>query len=426
MTARLYILIGVFLLALLRVMYLAERIYLWLMLMTASVLVLALLNIVYSLIFIAIRQTVKPDELTAGGFATLILHVRNRGPLPLAHVELWYDTFETLYGGGPGADPGADPGAGQADIKVAAPTAARGYAGVVMPGREAEIRGELFLPYRGSFTPGVIRARLCDLFGLFRIGLPASAFRDRQQVAVLPRSVDTVPAGWGENPFIEGASGGLGELDPYSIAEIRQYRPGDPLKRVHWKVTARTGELQVKEYDGALSPRIVVFLDLSPHGLAGEYAAALEDCMCRNAAAACEAALNAHTPLRLVACAEERLALSGISALEFIAFRRFLAVLRFDSPFDFCEVVRMELGMHPETGNMVIVTAALTPELSDLIASLSAQKRDVSLILVPKDFNAADSSIPAVPEILRPPSPASGPESAPALWQSGKEAVFRA
>ena len=37
--------------------------------------------------------------------------------------------------------------------------------------------------------------------------------------------------------------------DPIRIAGARDYRPGDPLKRMHWKATARTGELQVRLVD---------------------------------------------------------------------------------------------------------------------------------------------------------------------------------
>lgn len=36
--------------------------------------------------------------------------------------------------------------------------------------------------------------------------------------------------------------------DPSEIFQIREYRPGDRVQRVHWKITARTDEIMVKDY----------------------------------------------------------------------------------------------------------------------------------------------------------------------------------
>src|SRR5262249_37627414 len=37
--------------------------------------------------------------------------------------------------------------------------------------------------------------------------------------------------------------------DPSRIAGVREYQAGDPLNRVHWPSTARTGQLQCKVYE---------------------------------------------------------------------------------------------------------------------------------------------------------------------------------
>lgn len=374
MRPRRIILMGMFLFAGFCMLYSGERLFLWVMLLTASIFALALLNIIYTLSFITVRQSVSPAELTAGEYGTLIVNIHNRGLLPFAHIDLWYDSFETLVGG-------------CAAGKDAGELAARGFVSGVLPGGARNIREKLFFPYRGSFTPGVIKARVYDVFGLFSVRLPVSILGDKQTVTVLPRKFSPALDSWGENPFAGGVSRGRDEEEPYSVAEIRGYRPGDPLKHVHWKLSARTGKLQVKEFDGTLSPRAAVFLDLSPHGLGGEEAAAIEDCMCRGAAALCAAALEGLTPLRLAVCAEGPLALSGIAPRDLAVFRRFLALLPFNCPFPFVEFMRMEMDSHPETGHVTVVTAKMTSRLSDYLTSLSAQGHTVSLLFVKKDFN---------------------------------------
>ena len=37
--------------------------------------------------------------------------------------------------------------------------------------------------------------------------------------------------------------------DPTRIAGVRSYTPGDSLMRVHWRATARTGQLHSKVYE---------------------------------------------------------------------------------------------------------------------------------------------------------------------------------
>lgn len=54
-----------------------------------------------------------------------------------------------------------------------------------------------------------------------------------------------------------------GECDEFY--GLREYRPGDSTRSIHWRRTARTGELVVKEMAASVNPQIVVTLDLREH-----------------------------------------------------------------------------------------------------------------------------------------------------------------
>ncbi|CCW34512.1 hypothetical protein CTKA_00468 [Chthonomonas calidirosea] len=45
------------------------------------------------------------------------------------------------------------------------------------------------------------------------------------------------------------------------LAGVRPYVPGDPLRRIHWRQTARTGQLNVVEFEEMQSSRLVLLLD---------------------------------------------------------------------------------------------------------------------------------------------------------------------
>lgn len=51
--------------------------------------------------------------------------------------------------------------------------------------------------------------------------------------------------------------------DPSEIYRIREYRPGDMPKRIHWKLSSRTDTTWVKEYSLPISQRAAVLVDYS-------------------------------------------------------------------------------------------------------------------------------------------------------------------
>lgn len=50
--------------------------------------------------------------------------------------------------------------------------------------------------------------------------------------------------------------------DPFIVSGTRAYSPGDPLKQVNWKATARTGDLQVYQYDYTSNQKVMVLLNI--------------------------------------------------------------------------------------------------------------------------------------------------------------------
>lgn len=54
--------------------------------------------------------------------------------------------------------------------------------------------------------------------------------------------------------------------DPTRIAGVREYQTGDPLKRVHWRATARTGSLHSKLYEPSTVAGATIILDFHEGG----------------------------------------------------------------------------------------------------------------------------------------------------------------
>jgi uncharacterized protein (DUF58 family) len=112
---------------------------------------------------------------------------------------------------------------------------------------------------RGRHPLGPLRLRLVDPFGLV---LRTTTGSDTVPLVVVPRVRPLGPGGPG------GASGGSGEGARRSIAvhgeddvSTRAYRHGDDLRKVHWKATARAGELMVRLEERPWRSQVTVLLD---------------------------------------------------------------------------------------------------------------------------------------------------------------------
>lgn len=115
------------------------------------------------------------------------------------------------------------------------------------------------LHQRGWFTLGPTRIETGDIFGIF---LLKKEFQTRSRLLVIPYTVDikSFPAPFGILPGGRALRQKTLEVTPYA-AGVREYVPGDPLKRIHWPSSARKQKLIVKEFEKDPLAEVWIFLD---------------------------------------------------------------------------------------------------------------------------------------------------------------------
>lgn len=131
---------------------------------------------------------------------------------------------------------------------------------ILMPGRSLRLQYTIRCPRRGYHRIGPTMLESGDVFGLikrFRTGV------QQDYVSVLPTIayIETfkVSARRPQGPV--RISNRIYE-DPTRIAGLREYAPGDPLNRIHWKASARTGDLYVKQNEPSNVLGATLMLDL--------------------------------------------------------------------------------------------------------------------------------------------------------------------
>lgn len=121
----------------------------------------------------------------------------------------------------------------------------------------------------GRIVCRLTKARAYDLLGLFC--LPVRLRKGSGcQIIVQPNVFET-PMGLGQRraPNGEGDRYSLTKpgADPTELFGLRDYRAGDRLNRVDWKLSQKTGNLLVREASLPMAQRVLLLIDLSGDGL---------------------------------------------------------------------------------------------------------------------------------------------------------------
>lgn len=115
---------------------------------------------------------------------------------------------------------------------------------------------------RGVFSVGPLRAQFSDPFG---VAFLQRKLDDGGKLTVAPAAIELATISLSDGRGQDG-SRTTKELAhaSHDDAMTREYRPGDPLRRVHWPVTARQGKLMVRAEESVTAPEAAMVLDLRP------------------------------------------------------------------------------------------------------------------------------------------------------------------
>jgi uncharacterized protein (DUF58 family) len=173
--------------------------------------------------------------------------------LPLPWAEVW----EQL--------PAALAPEGQIERSYAAPDRVWVRRGLALwPYQRVRWRRPMACTRRGVFDLGLVYIRTGDPFGFFE---RERVLADRQSILVYPRVVPlrrvALPL---HHPSLDVVSPSSPVADPTRTAAIRDYRPEDPQRLIHWASTARRGRLQVRVLEPATSLHVSLLLEVRGFG----------------------------------------------------------------------------------------------------------------------------------------------------------------
>ena len=126
-------------------------------------------------------------------------------------------------------------------------------------GEETTVRVPLRCGRWGAYSLGEVTVRCHDRFGLLAFdqrlpaGLPLKVYPSPQALRALLRPLHQQRQVGDQRTRLAG--------DGVEFAEIRPLLPGDPIRHVNWRASARRGELQVNRHHPERNTEVVLFLD---------------------------------------------------------------------------------------------------------------------------------------------------------------------
>jgi uncharacterized protein (DUF58 family) len=256
---------------------------------------------------------------------------------------------------------------------------------------------------RGHYRFEPARAVVEDPFGLARREVTVEA---PGALLVLPRIVHL------EGLFSEsGAHAHEGKRlllrrpAGFDVHSVREYERGESLRKVHWRSTARRGQLMVKELEDAPRDEVAVVLDASARAQAGTPPDSTFDVQVRAAGSILRAhALRGRRTVLVVTSQERELRRLGTDGGAWRGVLEALAAAEADGTTPVAAVLAGEGNAAAQALDVVVVTAELAPELADRLLRRAAARRGTSLVLVDRASfleGRTAASIAADPLVLR-------------------------
>ena len=222
-----------------------NRLLMWVACLLAALLIIAALLARFRSMKLGIARSFTPSPVSATDPTTVIIDATNLASIRSAPLY-WNDTL-------PWRPLATDP------VHLLPLSGTNGQSK-----RYAKLSYQLIPPRRGVFRIGPLAIAYSDPFGL-AVGFMTIGAKD--ELIVTPHVTELPLSGvWLEAP--DGAArlvqaSGIGNSDDLMT---REYRRGDALRRVHWRASARHGELMVRQEEQRAYPEATIVFDTRESG----------------------------------------------------------------------------------------------------------------------------------------------------------------
>ncbi len=254
----------------------------------------------------------------------------------------------------------------------------------LLPSESEKLESRIKCNYRGEYYVGVDSIEITDFLYLFTITYPMSS---KLKAYVLPRVVPIEQLGIAppqndvKNPM-RFSNNAEAELD----TEIRKYYPGDSRKRIHWKASARMGELITRKYQHIPKAEIAIFMDLTKIKEDELKVTIAEDKIIESVLSIANFYAIRRTPSHIIYDMDGKNQVVINTKDDFNAFYKACVKTRFIGSIPIYDLIKERMRSGEEGKFYVIVTHFLTKELYMTALQAVYNQNQVSILLISDDI----------------------------------------
>lgn len=353
MTGRLFSAIAVLIVSGLSALSLGGPIFYLIFYTVSLLLVFALLCVLLARRGAQVHQELSQQKLQRGEEGALRLSLQTRSLLPQGAVRLRLSLLE-----------------GEVES-------------LMVPGffRPTQAEYNLRFAHVGVFPCGVVSMQFQDPMGLIRLRKKGPPLL---HMTVLPRSFEVSPLAFARMDDGRALPNRAGE-DPTSPEDVRAYRPGDPMKRIHWKLSLRNRELMVRRFEIPAPPDTLILMDCTdPVGFENypDGRLRLRDTLCETALSVAAMQVAQGHPVRLPLYGDRPSECLADRAGSLELLKEELAYQLFLGGEPFPQVLNLELRRMRRTGATIVITTRLSPQIVEGVNNIRASGPNVRFYLV--------------------------------------------
>lgn len=230
----------------------------------------------------------------------------------------------------------------------------------------------LDLNRRGYFQLGSLEIKISDAFGLFTL---RRSYSSQASLVVYPKPIEI-------SSFALSSVEQMGDLpiedltfqDTSRISSLREFRPGDSIKSVHWKLSAKLDEIIVKEYEKRGDAEVALFIDNYKDYFIGDETRDLEDRLVDLGLALVNYYIGENIAINLYSQTGGKLVqLETSQSLDLKNFLEFFAYFRADGHAKLEDLILANLENLTRDMTLIIITPILDRDRASLGIYLKSQ-----------------------------------------------------
>ncbi len=247
------------------------------------------------------------------------------------------------------------------------------------PGKTQRLTLPFHAAHVGVSCPGVKTCTVEDVFGLFSKTVEPKAGLDELLVLPMPFDVEALKFAPGD-PGSEVMARATEDVS--NPSDFRGYQPGDAIKKIHWKLSARKGDLMVRRFEEPVLSDALVLMDCSPPPSWGhpEAEADIRDTLLETAASVMVSQMTSDHAIRLPLLGKHPIELDKRMGTPLILEN--LARVDFSETDKFERVLLLETRRMRRVGSTVIISARLSSHIVDVMIRMKRMGPHVRLYLV--------------------------------------------